>query len=154
VAATPTAAPTVAAPVHAKPISPAAAPAHGTPTARPAPAEFVRAYYAALDDHRFADAWKLLSPAVKKRFGTFAAWRAGYATTLANAAGDIEVSSAADGSATVHHILIARDQTKCGGTVEQRFAVTWKLAPTGNSWTVASLSASVAGRAAKTSPCP
>ena len=128
-------------------------PSDAPPATRPDPAEFVSAYYAALDRHRFAAVWKLLSPAVQSRFGSFADWRAGYATTLANAPEDLAVTPAADGSATVRHVLVARDRTKCGGTREQRFTVTWKLAPAGSGWTVTSLAATIAGPAAKTSPC-
>jgi hypothetical protein len=134
----------------ATPATPAATPAIPAPTAaRPAPADFVRAYYAALDQHRFADAWTHLSPAVKARFGTFAHWRAGYATTLASAPEDIKVA----GSATVRHVLVARDRTTCGGTREQRFAVTWKLVPAASDWVVATLTATAIGPAAQTTPC-
>jgi hypothetical protein len=177
-----TPAPTTSAPAHATPAPTTSAPAHATPApttsapappppapttsappeatpapaipdgAAPAPAEFIRSYYAALDDHRFADAWKRLSPAVKARFGTFAHWRAGYATTLASTPQDVRVTPAADGSAIVRHVLAARDRTACGGTREQRFAVTWKLAPAAGGWTVASLSATAAGPA-ETTPC-
>jgi hypothetical protein len=147
---------TPAAPV-ATPATPAATapptPSDAAPATRPDPAEFVTAYYAALDKHRFAAVWKLLSPAVQARFGSFADWRAGYATTLANAPQDLAVTPAADGSATVRHVLVARDRTKCGGTRVQRFTVTWRLAPAGSGWTVTSLAATIAGQAAKTSPC-
>jgi hypothetical protein len=146
---------------HAAPAKPAATPAAAlakpaatpaTPaatTARPAPADFVRSYYAALDQHRFADAWTHLSPAVKARFGTFADWRAGYASTLASAPEDIKVS----GFATVRHVLVARDRTTCGGTREQRFAVTWKLVPAASGWIVASLTATALGSPAQPTPC-
>lgn len=150
--AAPAATPAPATPSDATPA--ATAPATPSDAARPDPADFVRAYYAALDKHQFAAVWKLLSPAVQSRFGTFADWRAGYATTLANAPEKLAVTLAADGSATVRHALVARDRTKCGGTREQRFTVTWKLAPAGSGWTVASLAATVAGPAAKSSPCP
>jgi hypothetical protein len=120
---------------------------------RPGPAAFIRSYYAALDEHRYADAWTRLSPAVKARFGTFAHWSGGYATTLVSRPEDVRVTPAADGSATVRHSLVARDRTACGGTLEQRFAITWRLAPAGAGWTVASLSATTAGPAVKVSPC-
>jgi len=150
--AAPTATP--AAPAVAPAATPPATPGDAAPATRPDPADFVRAYYAALDKHRFAAVWKLLSPAVQSRFGSFADWRAGYSTTLANAPEKLAVTPAADGSATVRHVLMARDRTKCGGTREQRFTVTWKLAPAGSGWTVASLAATVAGPASKASPCP
>ena len=99
-----------------------AVPGATAPASRPAPDEFVRTYYAALDGHRFADAWKVLSPAVKARFGGLAHWRAGYATTLASVPGDVRVSSAADGTASVRLTLLARDRTSCGKPLERRFA--------------------------------
>ena len=37
---------------------------------------FIAHYYAALNDRRFGDAWKLLSPAVQTHLGTFATWQA------------------------------------------------------------------------------
>jgi hypothetical protein len=134
---------------HAKaPTSQAKAPA--TPaTGAPAPADFVRAYYANLNAHRFAAAWALLSPAVKARFGTFAHWRAGYATTLASAPENLSVSTAANGAATVSHALVARDKTPCG-TLERRFAVTWTLVPQAGGWRVAGLS----GRPTSSESCP
>jgi hypothetical protein len=133
--------------------TPAAGDALPVPATQPAPADFVRAYYTALDKRQFADAWKRLSPAVKARFGTFARWRAGYATTVASAPESIKVSSAADGSATVRHVLVARDRTTCGGTREQRFAVTWTLVPADSGWTVANLTATAIGSAAQSTPC-
>ena len=153
-APTPAATPVAPAATPAAPAATPSVPGDAAPVARPAPAEFVRAYYAALDKRRFADAWKLLSPAVKARFGTFADWRAGYATTLASAPEGVRVSPVADGSAIVRNVLVARDRTKCGGTLEQRFAVTWKLVPAGSGWTVASLVAKTAGTGAIASPCP
>ncbi len=130
----------------------AATPAPALAPARPAPGAFVRAYYAALDEHRFADAWKALSPAVKASFGGLAHWRAGYATTLASVPEDVRVSSTADGTATIRHTLLARDRTSCGKPLERRFAVTWTLAPAETGWTVTRLSASPSGpRAAD--PC-
>jgi hypothetical protein len=95
------------------------------PASRPhtGPRQIVRAYYAALDAHRFARAWARLSPAVQARFGGFAHWRQGYATTLAHRTEDITVDRN-----VVRLTLVATDRTPCGGTTVQRFAVTWRLA--------------------------
>lgn len=142
------------APIKASPAAPATAapatrPANAAPATRPAPADFVRSYYAALNEHRFADAWGRLSPAVQARFGTFAHWRGGYATTLASAPESLSASTAADGTATVRNALVARDRTPCG-TLERRFAVTWTLVPQKGGWTVTGLS----GRLTTSETCP
>jgi hypothetical protein len=127
------AAPRSAAPRSAPPRSAAprsAAPrsaARAKPPGRPAPAvaagTLVRSYYAAIDAGEFAAAWKRLSPAVQARFGGFAAWRAGYDTTLDQRVEAVEVDGA-----QIRYTLVARDRTPCGTAVEQRFAVAWTMA--------------------------
>jgi hypothetical protein len=102
---------------------------------------FVRAYYAALDARRYAEAWKHLSPALKARFGGYAKWRAGYASTLSSRPEDFRTRVGADGSATVEHVLVARDRRACGVPAEQRFAVTWRLTRAGAGWSVGDLRA-------------
>ena len=125
--------------------APSATPGAVAPPARLAPGEFVRAYYAALDARRFADAWNSLSPAVKSRFGGFAHWRAGYGTTLASVPQDLRVSPASGGAATIRLTLLARDRTSCGKPLERRFAVTGTLARAGTGWTLTRLSAALNG---------
>ncbi|HEX5618807.1 MAG TPA: hypothetical protein VFX51_10325 [Solirubrobacteraceae bacterium] len=102
----------------AKPRSGAAAPLTVV-----AAGKLVRSYYAAIDAGDFAAAWNRLSPAVQAGFGGFAVWRGGYATTLDQRVEAVEV----DGT-QIRHVLVARDRTPCGGTVEQRFAVVWTMA--------------------------
>jgi hypothetical protein len=100
-----------------------AAPAAREPrTDAPSPARVVRAYYAALDRGDYARAWARLSPAVRASFGGFAAWRAGYGTTLGHRVTELAV----DGD-RVRHVLVAVDRTPCGGSSERRFAVEWRL---------------------------
>jgi hypothetical protein len=95
--------------------------------ARPAPVvaagKLVRSYYAAIDAGDFAAAWAKLTPAVQAGFGGFAVWRGGYDTTLDQRVEPVEVDGA-----QIRHVLVARDRTPCGGTVEQRFAVVWTMA--------------------------
>ena len=86
-----------------------------------APATLVRRYYRALDRRAFPAAWRLLSPAVRARFGGFEHWRAGFATTLSSRPAAIRVHGAA-----VELQLVARDRAACGVLV-QRFAVRWEL---------------------------
>jgi hypothetical protein len=108
---------------------------------------FVRDYYRALDERRFEDAWTTLSPAVKKRFGGFTGWKAGYAKTLYSKPRTIAVT-ASGATVTVTHLLVARDE---GCSADSRFNVTWALNRSGEQWTVTALSASVAG--ANTAKC-
>lgn len=116
----------------------------GTPPAlddKAADAEtFVRDYYTALNERRFEDAWKTLSPAVKQRFGGFAHWKAGYAKTLYSKPRNIIVAANGD-AVTVTHLLVARDE----GCSEARFNVTWTLTRSGERWSVEALTASVDG---------
>ena len=102
---------------------------------------FVRAYYRALDEKRFDDAWTSLSPAVRTRFGGFAGWKAGYATTLYSKPRNLTVTAAGSG-VTVKHLLIARD-TNCSG--ERRFNVTWTLRRVSEQWSVTALTAAAVG---------
>ena len=71
----------------------------------------------------------MLSPEVQRAFGGFAGWRKGYARTVSHAPGEVTVTPAGAG-ATVGLTLLAGDRGACGETVERRFAVTWRLAPT------------------------
>ena len=113
------------------------------PPARPADA--VRAYYRALDDRRFARAWRRLSPPVRAEFGGFAQWRAGFAATLASRPIDVRIDG--DGGArTVTHVLEARDRVACGVLV-RRFAVRWRLTRTPAGWRATALTATPAAPA-------
>jgi hypothetical protein len=84
--------------------------------------KLVRSYYAAIDAGDFPTAWRRLSPAVQAGFGGFAVWRGGYATTLGQRVEAVEVDGA-----QIRHVLVARDRTRCGTAVEQRFLVTWTV---------------------------
>jgi hypothetical protein len=98
----------------------------------------VRDFYGALDGHRFAAAWAVLSPSVQARFGGFDAWRAGYRTTLSSRPESIRVSPASGGGLLVRLTLVATDRTACGPRTA-RFAVTWQLVRSRASWRGASL---------------
>jgi hypothetical protein len=153
-APTPTPAASAPTPHHGSP-APAGteAPAPAPPAAGPAtpatdPTDVVAAYYRALDARRFDQAWDSLSPAVQKAFGGFAHWKAGFATTLESRPEQIVAHSLAGGGVSIVHVLVARDTSACGN-VQQRFNVTWRLAPTaGGGWSAASLHAAPLGRPA------
>jgi hypothetical protein len=105
--------------------------------AAPSAEALVTSYYEALDDRRFAAAWKTLSPTVRQAFGGFDGWRAGYETTLSSEPREIVVSP--DGK-TVELVLIAVDRSPCG-EIRRRFAVTWKLLRVDGTWVAESLGA-------------
>jgi hypothetical protein len=112
-----------AAPAEAKPHETTeAAPRHEAPR-RATPRQIVRSYYAAIAAGDYARAWNRLTPGVQAALGGFDRWRRGYATTLSHRVEHVEV---APGGA-VSLVLVAADRTPCGGTAEQRFAVTWRL---------------------------
>ena len=108
--------------------APAAAPGTTAPLTDAA-RRFVRDYYAALDAHDFAAAWRMLSPGVQRAFGGFEPWRRGYSTTTSHAPGGLKVMLAPQG-ATVGLTLRAGDRGACGEVAERRYAVTWRLART------------------------
>jgi hypothetical protein len=91
---------------------------------------------------------------VRTRFGGYAKWRAGYASTLASRPQDVRVNKAPDGSLTVRHVLVARDKSACGAPLERRFSVTWRLVGTPSRLTVASLAATALGPAVRAPSCP
>ena len=129
-------APSASAPAAPAPAAPSPSLREGTPVPAAAPAgaeRFARDYYAALDERRFAVAWRMLAPGVQAAFGGQAAWRKGYARTVSSAPQSLRVT-AAGGGATVGLMLRAGDRGACGKTVVRRFAVTWRLARTEAGW--------------------
>ena len=123
-----------AAPSAAPPRAEAPPPPPRPPLRRP---EFVRRFYAAIDAGRFEKAWGRLGPVVQARSANFAAWRAGYATTLSNRVEDLRVEP----GGAVRHVLVAVDRTPCGGTTERRFEVLWFLHRDGRTFTATDLDA-------------
>jgi hypothetical protein len=127
-------------PAAPRPKTEAPRPAPSSTPGASAPADFVAAYYRALDARRFRQAWQSLSPAVHQAFGGFAHWKAGFATTLASRPERITARGL-----TVHHVLVARDKSACG-PVERRFAMTWRLARTAEGLSAVSLHGAPLGR--------
>ena len=95
----------------------------------------MRAYYRALDEKRFDAAWESLGPAIHKRLGSFAKWKAGFGKTVSSKPRDFAVS-AAGATIIVKHMLVARDRG-CGA---REFAVTWRLRETPDGFSVVGLS--------------
>jgi hypothetical protein len=102
----------------------------------------VRDYYRDLDAKRYADAWAVLSPAVRAQLGPFARWKGGYGRTLSSEPRDIVVAGGAGGVVSVTHVLVARD-VGCAG--ERSFRVTWRLRANSGGWSAVGLSAVALG---------
>jgi hypothetical protein len=118
---------------------------------------YVRRFYGQLDERDFDAAWVRLPSAVRASSGSLAAWRAGYAATLANDLSDVSVAIAAGGVATVSLTLRATDLDVCADEVRQRFAVSWTLRRAGDRWVADAISASKgSGRTPRQDPaqCP
>jgi hypothetical protein len=86
----------------------------------------VERYYAAVDSSLYEEAWKLLAPPLQAEQGGFAAWKAGYSTTLETKAVGVQSVSANPETATVELEIRAVDSDACG-TVDQTFTGTWTL---------------------------
>jgi hypothetical protein len=89
----------------------------------------------------------VLAPAVRRAFGGFAHWRAGYATTLSSRPRQLHVTPSGPATWEVRHVLVARDRTACGAPLERRFAVRWRVARTSGGWSVTALGATPLTRA-------
>ncbi|MCC6174535.1 MAG: hypothetical protein IT305_04450 [Chloroflexi bacterium] len=82
----------------------------------------VEAFYRALSDGRYDEAYAFYSPALQAK-NPFERWKAGYATTQA-----IDVTTTPGAIPTeVKVVLAATDSTPGGGTVTNRFRGTWTL---------------------------
>jgi hypothetical protein len=125
--------------------APAPAPPLGTgvPGAL-SPEAFIKRYYSALNDRRFAAAWRSLGPGVRASFGGFDFWQRGFTRSVASVPTEIEVTRG-PGGATVSLTLRAGDRAPCGDTVVRRYAVTWRLARTDAGWLATAASGRPAG---------
>ena len=131
--------------------APSPTPAHGAPAPgegdSPAPSAadakaFVRAYYTALDEQRFDDAWAELSPAIHTQFGGFARWKAGYAKTVSSAPKDLAISRR--GGATIVRLRLVARERDCAA---RAFSVTWTLERGSGEWSVVGLRGTALGGA-------
>jgi hypothetical protein len=111
----------------------ATAPAATAPVLAPSAAQFMRAYYTELHAERFGAAWARLAPSVRARFGPFASWRAGFATTTGQRLSGVTATVSGE-TATVSLTLHATDDAAHGATVRRRFAQTWTLTRTPAGW--------------------
>jgi hypothetical protein len=95
---------------------------------------FIRRYYRRLSGKRFGAAWGTLSRRVRRDFGRFASWKAGYRRSVQTTV-TFARARLSGRRAVVTVRLRARDRDVCSGRiVEQYFRVRWILAPRGSSW--------------------
>jgi endonuclease YncB( thermonuclease family) len=96
---------------------------------------FVRRYYRRVSSRRFAAAWRMLAPSVRRKLGPFAGWRAGHRRSL-GASVRTARARLSRGRAVVSLRLATRDRDACSGrVVRQQFRGRWVLAPRPGGWT-------------------
>jgi hypothetical protein len=83
----------------------------------------------------------VLAPEVRRGFGGFTHWRAGYATTLSSRPRQLHLTPRGPGRWDVRNVLVARDRASCGAPLERRFAVRWRVARAAGAWSVTALGA-------------
>jgi micrococcal nuclease len=95
---------------------------------------FIRRYYRRISNRQFAAAWGMLGARLRRQFGSYRQWRAGYQRSL----GTSVLSARArlsDGRAVVAVSLRSRDRDACSGrVVRQYFRGRWVLAPRRDAW--------------------
>jgi endonuclease YncB( thermonuclease family) len=95
---------------------------------------FIRRYYRRLSNDQFRAAWAMLSRRVRRDFGPFASWKAGYRRSLGTTVAFARARLSGR-RAVVRVRLVARDRDACNGRVgRQYFRVRWILAPQRGAW--------------------
>ena len=95
---------------------------------------FVRRYYARISSNRLGAAWGMLSRRVRRDFGPFRSWKAGYRRSLRTTV-PFARARLSGRRAVVSVRLRSRDRDACSGrVVQQRFRGKWTLAPRRDSW--------------------
>jgi endonuclease YncB( thermonuclease family) len=97
-------------------------------------AHFMRRYYSSISRRRFLTAWRMLGTGLRRKFGPYRQWRAGYRRSLGTSVLSARVRLSG-GRAVVTVSLRARDRDACSGrAVRQYFRGRWLLAPRRDSW--------------------
>lgn len=100
---------------------------------------FVRRYYRNLTRNRFATAWRMLGPRVRRRNGSFRRWKAGHRRSLSTSVRSARARLSGS-RAVVTVSLLSRDRDACSRRiVRQRFRGRWLLNASGGSWVGAKL---------------
>jgi hypothetical protein len=132
-------------PAEDTPPAPAASPEDSPPAEDTAPvstpavdvnaaADYVRAFYADLEQRNFRAAWPRLAEDLRKRHGGFGAWVRGFDSTVRQSASDLVATAAGPATVRVSLMLTAVDRDKRDCEVTRRFAVEWRLDLMGRRW--------------------
>ena len=90
-------------------------------------ADYVRAFYADLEQRRFKEAWPRLAEDLRASYGSFEDWASGFDTTLRQSTSDLVATAAGPATVRVSLTLTAVDRDKHDCEVTRRFAVEWRL---------------------------
>jgi hypothetical protein len=97
-------------------------------------AEYVRAFYADLEQRKFRAAWPRLADDLRQIHGSFENWERGFADTVSQSATDVTAKAVGPTTAQVLLTLTAVDRDKHECEVTRRFAILWRLDHTGDDW--------------------
>ena len=115
------------------------APADTAPVSTPAldvnPAtDYVRAFYADLEQRRFRAAWPRLAEDLRASYGSYETWASGFDNTVRQSASDLVAKAAGPATVRVSLTLTAVDRDKHDCEVTRRYAVEWRLDLMGGKW--------------------
>jgi endonuclease YncB( thermonuclease family) len=95
---------------------------------------FMDVYYARVSGRRFRAAWGMLGRRVRRAFGSFQTWKAGYRRSLGVSLPGVR-GRLSGSRAVVNVRLRSRDRDACSGRIiRQTFRGSWVLAPRRGSW--------------------
>lgn len=95
---------------------------------------FMRRYYRRISNRQFAAAWGMLARPLRRKFGPFTNWRAGYRRSLGTSVRSAHARLSGS-RAVVAVSLRSRDRDACSGrVVRQYFRGQWTLASRRDSW--------------------
>jgi hypothetical protein len=95
---------------------------------------FMRRYYRRISNRQFAAAWGMLGTQLRRKFGPYRSWRAGYRSSLGTSVPSARARLSGR-RAVVAVSLRARDRDACSRrVVRQSFRGQWILAPRRDSW--------------------
>jgi micrococcal nuclease len=95
---------------------------------------FMRRYYRRISNRQFAAAWGMLARPLRRKFGPFTAWKAGYRRSLGTSVRSAHARLSGS-RAVVAVSLRSRDRDACSGrVVRQYFRGQWTLASRRDSW--------------------
>jgi hypothetical protein len=103
-----------------------------TPVSTPAldvnaAADYVRAFYADLEQRRYRAAWPRLAEDLRANYGNFETWASGFDTTVRQSASDLVATAAGPATVRVSLTLTAVDRDKHDCEVTRRYAIEWRL---------------------------